>query len=97
VERNPQILRNKAEVLGRRKTELLEKIAERERMLADLSEQYDRRLASTRIDSAIGASSPLPAKALEKRGRLRREAFRQAFIVGLGFSLFLGLVAVFSR
>jgi hypothetical protein len=99
MERNDLILRNKAEVLLRKKTVLLEQIAVGETQVAKLLNEYERHVASTRAKAAAPdfVVPPTLAKAMEKKWRLPKGLFRNAFFWGLGASLLLGLLIMFGR
>jgi hypothetical protein len=99
MERNDLILRNKAEVLLRKKAVLLEQIAVGETQMAQLLGEYERRLASTRGKAAAPdfVVPPTVAREIAERRRVPKGAFRNAFFWGLGASLLLGLLIMFGR
>jgi hypothetical protein len=96
TERNDRILSNRAEVLRRRKAQLLREIADGEAELAQLSAEYDRRLAHHRSRALLDAAVPVPSKNATETGPQEREAFREAFRIGLICSLLIGLMIVFG-
>ena len=99
MERNDLILRNKVEVLLRKKAALLEQIAVGETQVAQLLGEYERRLASTRAKAAAPdfVVPPTLAKVIAERRRIPKGAFRNAFLWGLGTTLLLGLLIMFGR
>lgn len=96
MDRNALIFANRAEALEKRRADLQREIAESERKMAALTAAYEERLALKRSEGTFGFTHAPTEKELAANARRGREAFRQAFAVGLGFSLLLGLLAMFG-
>ena len=98
MERNLQILQNKVDVLTKTRTNLLEQIADGERELAALSQEYDRRLAATRVGEALTDSEPRAStEQIQSSLRSEHEPFRKGFVIGLALTLLLGLLVIVAR
>lgn len=100
MERDAAILRNRLEVLDQRKVELFREIADTEKRMTALSSSYDARISANRArvnfdlsfgQHALAKSQPKNYKAIN------RAAFRESFVVALGFTLVMGLLFVFAK
>ena len=97
IDRNSEILRNKLEVLDRRKAELLREIANREAELASLSATFGEVGGAGRIRAILVPPSPdgpqLASQRRHRRGELG--TLRTGFKYGLIASLIIGIILVF--
>jgi len=82
MDRNRAIAGNTLEVLEGRRSELLRAIAQKERRLSELAEQSR---------AVFGGDSP---QRLDEDRRRARRYFRIAFVAGLCFSSFWGLLVL---
>jgi hypothetical protein len=97
IDRNAEILRNKVEVLQRRKAELLRELADKEAHVASLSPVFDEAARAGRRQAMFPAA---PARGVEvgaRRGELDRRAQSgpgSGFNYGLIVSLSIGILFV---
>jgi hypothetical protein len=92
-----RLLQNRVEALQLRRDELLSKLAVLESQLATERNRYEVELKLRRREALLGARPQPDGRELSRLRRLRREVFGQGYMVGLGISLLLGLLAVAAR
>ncbi len=79
-----QVFVNKREVLQRRREQVAAEIATEEARLTEARAEF------------AALSRQIPEAEVRKASRMRREAFLNAFVVGFGLVLILGLTIVLS-
>ena len=97
IDRNSEILRNKLEVLERRKAELLREIANRETQLTSVSATFGEVGGAGRIRAILVPASPDGRQLASRRRHRGGEigTLRTGFKYGLIASLIVGIILVF--
>jgi hypothetical protein len=91
-----QLLENRIQALQHRRDELSQKVTALKIRAAAEADRYQRNVTAIRKQAFFFPRLPSPQQ-LSKVDRFRREAFRQAYVVGFVFSLLVGLLAIAAR
>lgn len=98
IDRNAEILRNKLEVLERRKAQLLSEIADKQAEVANLSTTFAGTARSTRIQALVAQAPPgegAPGVRSRERDRPGQVGpVSTGFKYGLIISLVIGIILV---